>query len=80
MIVCLCKAVNDRAVRAARNAGAATVEAIGAATGAGTCCGCCKGTIAAILAEPCRAEPCPDCPSRADAVPRRVAAEPLKTP
>ncbi len=80
MIVCLCKAVNDRAVRAARDAGAETVEAIGAATGAGTACGCCRGTIAAILAEPCRAVPCPDCPSRADAVPRRAAADRLDAP
>ena len=80
MIVCLCRAVNDRAVRAARDAGARTVEAVGAATGAGTCCGCCKGTIAAILAEPCRAEPCPDCPSRADAVPLRAAAKRHESP
>ncbi len=80
MIVCLCKVVSARAVRAARDGGATTVEAIGAATGAGTCCGCCRGAIATILAEPCRAVPCPDCPSRADAVPLRAAAAARKDP
>jgi bacterioferritin-associated ferredoxin len=76
MIVCLCKAVNDRAVRAARDAGADTVEAIGAATGAGTCCGGCKGTIAAILVE----LRLPGHASRAEAVPLRAAADRLDTP
>ncbi len=52
MIVCLCEAVTDAAVRAARDAGARTVEAIGAATGAGTDCGSCREAIARILLEP----------------------------
>jgi bacterioferritin-associated ferredoxin len=76
VIVCLCKAVNDRAVRAARDAGAHTVEAIGAATGAGTCCGRCTGTIAAILVE----LRLPGHASRADAVPLRAAADRLDAP
>jgi bacterioferritin-associated ferredoxin len=75
VIVCVCRAVSDRAVRSARDAGAATVEAIGAATGAGTCCGACHGAIGRILAEPLvelprvarRAGP-------AEAVPARAAA------
>ena len=88
MIVCLCKAVNDRAVRFARDAGADTVEAIGDATGAGTCCGGCKGTIAAILVElrppvelrrPAELRR-PGHASRADAVPLRAAADRLDTP
>jgi bacterioferritin-associated ferredoxin len=88
MIVCICEAVSDRAIRAARDAGAATVAAVAAATGAGTGCGCCHGTIAKILAEPvravpCKPAPCAGCPNRAAAnegVPARIAAEQLKTP
>ena len=52
MIVCICRSVSDRAIRAARDDGAVTLEAIGEATGAGSCCGCCRGSIAKILAEP----------------------------
>lgn len=59
MIVCLCKVVSDRALRAARDAGARTVAEIGLATGAGTDCGGCQGAIAMLLAqgavEPARA-------------------------
>jgi bacterioferritin-associated ferredoxin len=78
VIVCLCRAVSDRAIRAARDGGARSVEAIGAATGAGTCCGCCRGSIAQILAEPCAARPCAD--ASAETVPLRAAADRLKTP
>ncbi|WP_242346191.1 (2Fe-2S)-binding protein [Anaeromyxobacter terrae] len=67
MIVCICRAVSDRAIRSARDAGAGSVEAIGAATGAGTCCGCCRGTIARILAEPRAGVPCVVAPSRDEA-------------
>jgi bacterioferritin-associated ferredoxin len=80
MIVCLCRRVSDQTIRAARAEGAHTVEAVAAATGAGTCCGCCRGTIAKILAEPCRAVPCAGCPARpaaadgSESVPVRVAA------
>ncbi len=85
MIVCICRAVSDRAIRSARDAGARSLEAIGAATGAGTCCGCCRGTIARILAEPCTGVPCEAAaPAREDAaaetVPLRAAADRLKTP
>jgi bacterioferritin-associated ferredoxin len=78
VIVCLCRAVSDRAIRAARDEGARTVEEIGAVTGAGTCCGCCHGSIAGILAEPCAAGPCAD--ASAETVPLRAAADRLKTP
>lgn len=83
MIVCLCEAVSDRAIRAARDAGAQTLEAVAAATGAGTGCGCCHGTIAKILAEPCKPVPCIGCPRRAespDGVPARIAAAQVKVP
>lgn len=75
MIVCLCRSVSDRAIRAARAAGAETVAHVAAATGAATGCGRCREAVARVLAEPCPA-PCPGCP-RAEAsggVPRRIAA------
>ncbi|WP_068073862.1 nitrate reductase [Novosphingobium lentum] len=48
-IVCVCHGVGDRAITAAVDAGAATVEAIGAATCAGTNCGSCRPAIARLL-------------------------------
>jgi bacterioferritin-associated ferredoxin len=74
--------VSDRAIRTARDRGAGSIEAIGAATGAGTCCGCCRGTIARILAEPRAGSPCQAIPADAPAesVPLRAAADRLKTP
>jgi bacterioferritin-associated ferredoxin len=87
MIVCVCEAVSDREVRATRDEGARSVEAIAEATGAGAGCGCCHGTIAKILAEtarpsPCKSVPCAGCPKLAanEAIPARVAAECVKTP
>ncbi len=81
MIVCVCRAISDRAVRAARAAGARTVEAIAAATGAGTLCGCCRDEMARIIAQPCKADPCPGCPRAATgAVPQRIAAGSLQAP
>lgn len=83
MIVCICKVVTDRQVRAARAAGASTVAAVGAVTGAGTACGCCREAIAAILAAPCKPEPRDGCPNRAPpsgAIPTRIAAEGVKVP
>lgn len=81
MIVCLCRAVSDRALRAARDGGAASLALVASRTGAGTGCGCCREEIARILAEPCRAAPCPGCPNRApEAVPPRIAADRLDPP
>jgi NAD(P)H-nitrite reductase large subunit len=56
---------------------------VAAATGAGTACGRCRETIAAILATPCKPEPCAGCPNRAaanEAVVHRVAADRLEAP
>jgi bacterioferritin-associated ferredoxin len=50
VIVCMCKNVNERAIRTAIENGACTVRAVGAATGAGTGCGCCRGAIAGLVA------------------------------
>jgi bacterioferritin-associated ferredoxin len=77
VIVCICRAVSDRTIRAARDGGALTLEAVGDATGAGTCCGCCRGSIARILAEPLVALPRvarAAAPEGAQAVPTRAAA------
>lgn len=49
MIVCHCKAVNDRTILTAIADGAHDVVAVGAACGAGTGCGGCHGSIARLL-------------------------------
>jgi bacterioferritin-associated ferredoxin len=41
MIVCVCKAVSDRHIRAAVHAGATRLQEISRQTGLGTCCGKC---------------------------------------
>jgi bacterioferritin-associated ferredoxin len=55
MIVCVCKAVSDRHIRAAVDAGATRLKEISRQTGLGTCCGKClpeaKLTIAKSLAQ-----------------------------
>ena len=67
MIVCVCKGISDRAIRAALDAGATGAEAIAGATGAGTDCGCCRETIERMVtrAAPCASPPCPGCPRAA---------------
>jgi assimilatory nitrate reductase catalytic subunit len=48
-IVCVCLGVGANAIRTAACAGAATVAAVGSATGAGTNCGSCRPAIARLL-------------------------------
>lgn len=48
-IVCVCLGVGTRAIDAAACSGAATVAAVGSATGAGTNCGSCRPAIARRL-------------------------------
>ena len=54
MIICVCKAVSDRQIRAAVNGGACCMRDITRDLGVGTCCGKCvpeaKTAIAASLA------------------------------
>lgn len=50
-MVCACMKVGAHTIEAACAAGAATVEAVGAATGAGTNCGSCKIEIARMIAK-----------------------------
>ena len=48
-LVCVCLGVGTKAIADAAHCGAATVEAVGAATGAGTNCGSCRPAIARLL-------------------------------
>ena len=49
-LVCACLKVGTRIIAAAAQAGAQTIDAIGAATGAGTNCGSCRPEIARLIA------------------------------
>jgi bacterioferritin-associated ferredoxin len=53
MIICVCKAVSDRAIRSAVKAGANSLRDLTRDLGVGTCCGKClpeaKSTLAASL-------------------------------
>jgi assimilatory nitrate reductase catalytic subunit len=49
-MVCACVKVGARRIEAAIHAGAASVDAVGAATGAGTNCGSCRPEIARLIA------------------------------
>ncbi|MET0402455.1 MAG: (2Fe-2S)-binding protein [Cystobacter sp.] len=51
MIVCLCRAVSDRTIRARISEGAQTVEQLGAACGAGTGCGGCHDQLGQLLVD-----------------------------
>ncbi len=50
-IICLCHRVTERTVRRAVDAGAATIDEVGATCRAGTCCHSCHDSIAAIVDE-----------------------------
>ncbi len=49
MIVCICRRVTDKQVKAAIDGGAVTVEAVGRCTRAGTGCGCCREQIQEMI-------------------------------
>ncbi|HTQ07001.1 MAG TPA: (2Fe-2S)-binding protein [Polyangiaceae bacterium] len=51
MIVCHCRAVSDRAIRASVREGASSLEAVSERTGAAECCGGCEPMVAEILDE-----------------------------
>jgi bacterioferritin-associated ferredoxin len=50
LIVCHCKVVSDRLIRAAVDDGAADVDEVGQRCAAGTHCGGCRSSIQALLA------------------------------
>jgi bacterioferritin-associated ferredoxin len=73
MIVCLCRRVSDRTIRAAVAGGARTVEEVGQACRAGTGCGACHEYIAEVIHERSVAErtcggDCADCPGAVPAL------------
>ena len=51
MLVCHCRVVSDRAVRAAVSAGAANLDDVASLCGAGSECGGCVPSVEALLAE-----------------------------
>ncbi len=51
MYVCLCKAVTDKEVIEAVDAGADTLEALGEQLGVGTGCGCCRDFTTELVDE-----------------------------
>ncbi|HWF77549.1 MAG TPA: (2Fe-2S)-binding protein, partial [Caulobacteraceae bacterium] len=54
-LVCACRGVRRSRIAAAVESGAASVDAIGEATGAGASCGSCHAEIATIVAEALKA-------------------------
>ncbi|WP_206951764.1 (2Fe-2S)-binding protein [Trinickia acidisoli] len=51
MIVCVCKSVSDRKIRAAIAEGADTFEALQFELGIGTCCGKCEPSAREVMAQ-----------------------------
>jgi bacterioferritin-associated ferredoxin len=62
VFACICRAVTSDQVNAAIDEGAATVGAVGAATGAGTDCGTCRRRIRAMIGDRRQERPCQECP------------------
>jgi bacterioferritin-associated ferredoxin len=54
MIVCVCKAVSDRHIRAAVKGGATRLKDLSRQTGLGTCCGKCLPEARSTLADSLR--------------------------
>ena len=54
MIVCHCRRVSDRSVRAAVRAGANTEDRVAEMCGAGADCGCCRPAVSELIEEETR--------------------------
>jgi bacterioferritin-associated ferredoxin len=67
MYVCVCNAITERQVRAAVDAGAATLDDLRFELGVATCCGCCADTAVEYL-------PGGRCSSVCEALPVNVPA------
>lgn len=64
MIVCVCRAVSDRTIRAAIAEGAKTVQQVSQACRAGDSCGACCPTISRMMTEAGgRGDLCRTCPA-----------------
>jgi bacterioferritin-associated ferredoxin len=60
MIICVCKAVSDRHIRAAVNCGATSLRDLTRELGVGTCCGKCVPEARTILSNSLDARSQPD--------------------
>jgi bacterioferritin-associated ferredoxin len=60
MIICICKAVSDRHIRAAVNCGATSLRDLTRELGVGTCCGKCVPEARATLSDSLDARSQPD--------------------
>jgi bacterioferritin-associated ferredoxin len=80
MIVCHCRVVSDRTVRATIAAGATTPAEVAVACGAGSGCGGCTPTIEALLAEAAVAFTDPARLARLQRERRAVAGAPALAP
>ncbi|HVW50588.1 MULTISPECIES: (2Fe-2S)-binding protein [unclassified Trinickia] len=69
MIVCVCKSVSDRKIRAAIADGADSFEALQFELGVATCCGKCEQSVREVMAQ------CGICESQCG-VERRAPAQP----
>jgi bacterioferritin-associated ferredoxin len=70
MIVCVCKSVSDRRVRAAIAEGADSFEELQFELGVATCCGKCEASVRDVMAQ------CGVCESQCG-VERRAPAQPM---
>jgi bacterioferritin-associated ferredoxin len=75
MIVCSCRAVSDREIRAAAESGRSLSDIV-RVTGAAADCGCCADSVERIVsaASPCRTTPCAGCPNAGHAHAAGLAA------
>jgi bacterioferritin-associated ferredoxin len=80
MILCVCKAVSDRSIRAAIADGATSIDEVAHRTSAGTDCGVCREDVHALLEDAgiaCDAGGCAHCPRRgADRPPSCASMQP----
>jgi bacterioferritin-associated ferredoxin len=76
VIVCHCRAVSDRTLRASIREGASTVEAVSECTGAAQCCGGCEAMVAEILDEELAALPGASSPDLTTVRPLRLVKDP----
>jgi len=67
MIICVCKAVNDRAIRQAIAEGHDTFDALQFELGVGSCCGKCVAAACEVL-----------CEARVETLDQRPHASPLQ--
>jgi bacterioferritin-associated ferredoxin len=83
MILCLCRVVTAKSIKAAIADGAASVDEVAARTQAGTGCGACREEVHALLDEEgitCEGGACADCPRRRFALDAPYGSLPVEAP